>query len=77
MARWVKSLTAAVWVTAEVRVQYPTQCSWLKGLVLLQLWLRLNPWPRELPYATRAAIKNKKTMSTIFFKILRQKRKKK
>ena len=37
MAQWVKHLTAAPWVAAEVRVQYLVWCSGLKDVALLQL----------------------------------------
>ena len=64
MIPWVKNLTAAAWVTAEVRVPSPSQGSGLKDLVLLQLWgrfilqLGFSPWPGELPYAMRCSHKN-------------------
>ena len=32
---------------------------WVKGLALSLLWLRFNPWPRELPHATGTAKKTK------------------
>ena len=44
MAQWVKNLTAVGWVTMEAWVQSLAQCSGLKDLALLQLWLRFNPW---------------------------------
>ena len=51
--QWVKNLTAATQVTAEVWVQSPVQHSGLKYLVLpqlqlrSQLWLRFNHSPRN------------------------------
>ena len=51
MAQWVKNLTAAVGVAADVRVPPLAQCSELKDPALPQLWWRLqvqlgfNPWP--------------------------------
>ena len=45
MAQWVKNPTVVVWITVEVWVQSLAWCSKLKDLVLLQLWLRFNPWP--------------------------------
>ena len=44
MAQWDKSLTAAAWVTEEVRVQSPAWHGGLKDLVLLHLWLRWQLW---------------------------------
>lgn len=35
--QWVKNLTAAAWVAAEVQVQFPPHCRGLKVLILLQL----------------------------------------
>ena len=43
---WVRNLTAMARGAAEVQVRPPAQCSGLKDLVL-QLWLRFNPWPRN------------------------------
>lgn len=54
-ARWVKNPTAVVQVAVEV--QFPNQHT---GFTVLQLWLRFNLWPREFPYAARAAIKKRK-----------------
>ena len=51
--QWVKNLTTAAQVTAEVWVQSLASCSALKDSALLQLkhrsqlWLRFNPWPRN------------------------------
>ena len=45
VVQWVKNLTVAAQVTAEVWVQSLTQCSGLKDLALLQLQLRFDPWP--------------------------------
>ena len=49
---WVKNLTAAAWVAAEARLDpCAVTAQWVKDLVLLQLWhrlqlwLRFNPWP--------------------------------
>ena len=59
MIPWVKNLTAAAWVTAEVRVPSPSQGSGLKDLVLLQLWgrfilqLGFSPWPGDPPTAAQ------------------------
>ena len=47
VAQWVKNLTAAAWVAVKVWAQSLTQCSGLKDLVLLQLWLGFNSWPRN------------------------------
>jgi len=50
VAQWVKNLTAAVWVAAEVWAQSLAQGRGLKDLLLsqlqrrLQLQLRFNPW---------------------------------
>ena len=44
-ARWLKNPTAGAWVTIEVRIRSLAQSSWLKDLVLSQLWLGFNPWP--------------------------------
>ena len=46
MAQWVRILTAAASVAAEVQVRSLSLASGLKDLVLLQLWLGFNPWPR-------------------------------
>ena len=43
VARWVKNMTAAIWVAVEVWVQSPAPYNGLKDPVLLQLWLRFNP----------------------------------
>ena len=43
MVQWVKNMTAA-----EVWVQFLAQRSGLKDLVLPQLRLGFNPWPRSL-----------------------------
>ena len=54
MAQWVKDLTAAAQVAAEVWVQFPAWHSGLKGPALPQLWhslqlkLGLNPWPKNV-----------------------------
>ena len=51
VVQWVKNLTAAAPVTAEMRVLSLALCSRLKDLALLwlrhrlQLWLGSNPWP--------------------------------
>ena len=56
MAKWVKNLTAAAWVTAEVLVQSLAWHSRLKDLALTQLWFRLqlclrfNPCPGNFYY---------------------------
>ena len=63
MVQWAKNPTAVAWVVAEMRVESPAGYSGLKFPVLLQLqcrsqlWLRFNPWPRELPYAVGVTIK--------------------
>ena len=46
VVQWVTNLTAAAQVAAEVWVQSPAQCTWLKvpALLKLQLRLRFNPW---------------------------------
>ena len=44
-AQWVKNLTAAVWVTAEMQVLSSAWSSGLKDLALLKLQLEFNPWP--------------------------------
>ena len=65
MVHWVKNLTAKPQVTLEVRVQFLDQHSEFKDPALpqlqhrLQLWLGVNPWPGELPYALGVALKNK------------------
>ena len=52
MVQWVKNLTAATWVAAEVCFHSPAQCSGLKIQHRSQLWLRFNPCPEwEIPYA--------------------------
>ena len=48
MVLWVKNPIAATWVAAEVQAQSLAWHSGLKHLVLLQLWLRFSPWPRNL-----------------------------
>ena len=51
MVQWLKNVTAAAWVTAEVWVQSPAWHSGLKDFALLQLQcrmrlqLRFSPWP--------------------------------
>ena len=51
VAQWVKNLTRAAWVTAEVWVLSPAWHSGLKDPVLLPLscrlllWLRFSLWP--------------------------------
>ena len=53
MAQWVKNLTAAAWVTVEVRVQALAEGSGLKDLAGSQLWCRsqqrlgFSSWPRN------------------------------
>ena len=53
MAQWVKNLTVAAWVSAEVQVRSLAWCSELEDSALLQLWHRLrlllkfSPWPRN------------------------------
>lgn len=51
MARQVRNLTAVAWVIAEAQG--------LKDLVLPKLWLRFDPWCRELPYALGVAMKKR------------------
>ena len=54
MAQQVKNPTAAARVPANVWVQSLAQHNGLKDLALLQLWrrsqlwLRVNPWPRNI-----------------------------
>ena len=48
VVQWVKNLTAAAQVTAEVRVRPLAQCNGLKELAWQQLRLRFNPWPRNV-----------------------------
>ena len=68
MSQWIKNLTAAAQVIAEVQVRSLVQLSGLKDPELpqlqceSQLQLGFNPWPGnvELPEATGAAIKKKK-----------------
>ena len=54
VAQWVKNPTAAAWVPVEVWVGSPAQNRGLKDPTLpqllqrSQLWLRFNPWPRNL-----------------------------
>ena len=55
MVQWVKDLTAAAQVTTEAWVPPPAWPIGLKDLALpqlllhrLQLWLRFNPWPRNI-----------------------------
>ena len=47
VAQWIKNLTAAAQVAVETRVQSLAQHSGLKYPAMLQLQLRLNPWPRN------------------------------
>ena len=47
MVKWLKNLTAAAWVAAEVQIQFPVWHTGLKDLVLLNLWLRFSSWPRN------------------------------
>ena len=71
MAQWVKTLTAVVWVAAEVQVQ--SLLLWHSGLkdpalpqlwlrLRSQLWLELNPWPRNfhMPWVQPKKKKKKK-----------------
>ena len=66
MVRWFKNMTAAAQVTAEVWVSSLAWHSGLKDPALLQLWLRFNSWPWELPYAAGAAIKTNKQTKSMF-----------
>ena len=43
----VKNPTAAARLAGEVRVHSPASRE-LKDVTLLQLWLRFNPWPRNV-----------------------------
>ena len=43
----VKNATALALVSAKVWVPSLAQYSGLKEPVLLQVWLRFNPWPRN------------------------------
>lgn len=58
MAQWVKNLTAATPVAAEMWIQSLAQLIGLKDLALpqlqhrLRLQLGINPGPQELSYAT-------------------------
>ena len=54
MVHWVKNLTAAAQIDAEVQFQSPAWCSGLKDPALPQ------PLAQELPYTVGAAIKGKK-----------------
>ena len=47
VVQWVKNLTTVAPITAEVRVQSLAQHGGLKDLVLLQLWLGFDLWPRN------------------------------
>ena len=61
VAQWLKHLTAAAWVTAEVQVQ---SFAWHRGLkdpALPKLWLRFNPWPRNFYIPQVWPLKKKKT----------------
>ena len=64
VAQWVTNPTAVTGVSAEVGVWSLAQCSGFQDPVLLQLWLRSQPWLRfnplpawGLPCAGEAAIK--------------------
>ena len=50
MGQWVKNLTAAAGISAEVKIQSLAWARVLKDLALLklQLWLRFNPWPGNI-----------------------------
>ena len=54
MAQWVKNLTAGAWVPSLA------QCNGLKGLALLQLQLRFNPWPKNFHMPRVQPFKKKK-----------------
>ena len=56
MVQWVKNLTAAASVAAEMRVQSPVRCNGLKNPVLLQLWCR----SQEFPYAVGVVLQERK-----------------
>ena len=62
MAQWVKNLTAAAQVSAEVQVPSLAWGSWSKDQALLQVWhglLQIQSLAGELPYAVDVAIKLK------------------
>ena len=50
MVQWVKNLTATGQGAAEGWVRSSARRNGSKDLVLPQLQLGLNPWPRELPH---------------------------
>ena len=61
MAQWVKNLTTATQVTAELRVQSLAWHSGLKDLVLQQLWLRfISLWPGNFHMPWVQPLKKKK-----------------
>lgn len=45
MAQWGKNLTAVAQVPVDVQVRSPPRSSGLRDPVLLQLQLRVGPWP--------------------------------
>ena len=47
MAQWVKHLTAVAQASVVLPVRSLACCCGCRDLVVLQLWLRLNPWPRN------------------------------
>ena len=61
MAQWVKTLTAAAWVSVEVRVQSLAWCSGLKDPALLHLWLEFSPWPGNCLVPCVQTLKKKKS----------------
>ena len=68
MAKWVKNLTTAAWIAAEMQVCSSAQCSGLKDLASLQvqlelrLQLRFSPWPGNFHMLWVQPSKGKKKM---------------
>ena len=60
MVHWVKNLTAAAQIDAEVQFQSPAWCSGLKDPALPQPLAQTQSLAQELPYTVGAAIKGKK-----------------
>ena len=67
MAQWVKNLTAAAQVSAEVRVQSLALHNSLKDLVLLKLWYSLDSIPSPgISICYVCNIKKKKVLKNYF-----------
>ena len=43
-------LSSSLYMIKWTHFRVPAAVQWVTDLALPQLWLRFNPWPRELPY---------------------------